>query len=120
MEGLARWQNQTRFATEAGRPVLIQLIVDAPRHDRLRIAASGEGTSDRMLPDLAAAQLQAERERALAAGEPWAALRVPQLDALAVGQLFQFFLLAELVERQLDCGGGAPEGAVARGMPGGR
>ncbi len=112
----ARWQNEPSSAngdsTELCRvdcgTFPLNLLVDAPRRDRIRLAEAKDGDSGESLPDMLAATVFQARQRAAGADQPWAALHLPRLDEPTVGQLFQMFLLATAL------GTASPAGAEFR------
>ena len=92
----------------AARHLLIQLIPQALRRDRLRVtmrapeaAAAEKKRITRYLPELGAARVEEIREARTAAGEPTAVVQLPVIDESSIGQLAQLFAIANSVQQEL-------------------
>ncbi len=78
----------------------VNLIAESVRRDRVAIGVSSSGNNsstmrtERTLPDLQAAAIEAAKAAAAAAGRPSVDIRLPALDESSLGQLFQMMSLS--------------------------
>ena len=83
------------------------LIVDAWRNDSMPVGSSDHDQddlnrlSDKTLPDLMRAAIQGTNRAYRDDGRPTADIHLPRVDEAIVGQLFQMFMLATVVEGRL-------------------
>ena len=73
-----------------GSPARLSPTGHRQRHDRLRIAATGEGSFRSIAARPGGGPTPGRRRAALAAGEPWAVLHVPQLTHSRSASCFSF------------------------------
>jgi glucose-6-phosphate isomerase len=93
-----------------GQPdLLIQWVVDEPRHDRMTIATATDATKGRRSNDRqrAVADILHERDATMRAerisdGKPTVVIRLPTSDEGSVGQLIVMFQMAEAIEISLN------------------
>jgi glucose-6-phosphate isomerase len=87
--------------------LITNLIVERPRSDSLPIGYSEldqdklNELADKTLPDIMAAAIAGTNKAYRDDNRPTADLRVPRLDEYTLGQLFQFMMLATVVEARL-------------------
>jgi glucose-6-phosphate isomerase len=78
----------------------VNLIAESVRRDRIAIGVSSSGNgpatlrAEQTLPDLQAAEIEAAKAAAIAAGCPSVDIRLPALDESSIGQLFQMLTLS--------------------------
>jgi glucose-6-phosphate isomerase len=100
---------QCLHAARDGDHLLVQWIVENPRHDRLQISLPSGKTlegrpkkMDRPLTEVAHEQFAAARSTRATAGQPTAVVRLPTIDEASIGQLIQMFSLTSAVKQMLD------------------
>lgn len=102
LQPLSQWCSD---ADRSGGDLLIQLIPQALRRDRLRVTMRAEGAAadekkriTRYLSELATLECQAAREARTAAGRPTAVVQLPLVDESSIGQLIQLFAIAAALQ----------------------
>ena len=93
---------------EAAQHLLIQLIPQALRRDRLRVTMRPKGTATsekkrvaRHLNELCEESMQAERNARNVAGQSTAVVQLPLVDESSIGQLVHMFSIATAVQNLL-------------------
>jgi glucose-6-phosphate isomerase len=87
--------------------LITNLIVDRPRSDPVAIGSSEcnedalNELADKTLPDIMSAAIEGTNKAYRDDQRPTANLRLPRLDEYTLGQLFQFMMLATVVEGRL-------------------
>lgn len=87
--------------------MITNLIVDRPNREPLAIGRSNldqdqlNALADKTLPEVLAAAIAGTNRAYAEDNRPTADLRLPQLDEFTLGQLFQMFMLATVVEGRL-------------------
>jgi hypothetical protein len=86
--------------------LLIQLLSDSVRADRLRVTmpAGEKKTAERYLTDISADESKSLRELRKSMGLPTAVIRVRVVDDFAVGQLIALFSIVSAAQQQLTGG----------------
>lgn len=87
--------------------LITNLIADAPSRERLAVGFSERNEdelndlADKTLPDLLSAAVAGVNKAYAEDDRPTADLHLPRLDAASLGQLFQMFMLATVLEGRL-------------------